>query len=228
MDSPLSFSKAIPKFFSIDGNIGSGKSTLLDKLVFSLRKNPKVVFLEEPVDEWNTIKDKDGNTMIKKFYEDQTKYSFSFQMMAYISRLAVFKRAVLKNPDAEIFITERSLDTDRFVFAKMLYDQGKMESTDYQIYLKWFNFFALDYFICGVIYIKTTPEICNARVIRRSRNGESSISTEYLTECHEYHEIMINSSINCPCLKINGNIDSYENPEHVEKNIELIMDFIFC
>ena len=38
------------------------------------------------------------------------------------------------NPDA-IFITERSLFTDKYIFAKMLYDQGKIEDVNYQIYL---------------------------------------------------------------------------------------------
>ena len=34
-----------------------------------------------------------------------------------------------------IIITERSLYTDKHVFAKMLHDQGKIEDVCYQIYL---------------------------------------------------------------------------------------------
>jgi len=49
--------------------------------------NDDIIFLEEPVKEWENIKDDDGMNKLTKFYEDQKKYSFAFQMMAYISRL---------------------------------------------------------------------------------------------------------------------------------------------
>ena len=41
---------------SIEGNIGSGKSTLLDRLKLLMFKNKKFVFIQEPVDEWEKIK----------------------------------------------------------------------------------------------------------------------------------------------------------------------------
>ena len=59
---------------SIEGNIGSGKSTLMEELKKAYENNPNIVFLKEPVDEWNNICDKDGNTMLSKFYADQKKY----------------------------------------------------------------------------------------------------------------------------------------------------------
>ena len=71
---------------SIEGNIGSGKTTLLQNLKNKYKNNPQVIFLKEPVDEWNNIKDSNGTTILEKFYLDQEKYSFAFQMMAYISR----------------------------------------------------------------------------------------------------------------------------------------------
>ena len=79
--------------YSIEGNIGSGKSTLID----ILRKENKlknVVYLEEPVKVWETITNKEGVTILEKFYKNQEKYSFSFQMMAYISRLSELKKKI--------------------------------------------------------------------------------------------------------------------------------------
>ena len=67
---------AIKKFISIEGNIGSGKSTLLANLRKELVNDKRIVFLKEPVDEWEQIQDVDGNTMLQKFYQDQEKYSF--------------------------------------------------------------------------------------------------------------------------------------------------------
>lgn len=96
------------KIISIEGNIGSGKSTLLANLKRTLKNAPNVVFLKEPVDDWETIRDKEGKTMLQKFYGNQEKYSFAFQMMAYISRLALLKETIKETPDA-IIISERSL-----------------------------------------------------------------------------------------------------------------------
>ena len=59
------------KLVSIEGNIGSGKSTLLENLKTYYNDNTNVIFLKEPVDDWEKIKDKQGNTILKKFYLDQ-------------------------------------------------------------------------------------------------------------------------------------------------------------
>ena len=69
------------KIVSIEGNIGSGKSTLLENLRKYYGNNSHIIFLKEPVDDWEKIQDKQGNTILKKFYADQEKYSYPFQMM---------------------------------------------------------------------------------------------------------------------------------------------------
>ena len=64
-------------------------------------------------------------------------------MMAYISRLNKLKEAIdsLKLKENAVIVTERSLMTDKFVFAKMLYDEKKIEKIEYNIYNKWFDSF---------------------------------------------------------------------------------------
>jgi deoxyadenosine/deoxycytidine kinase len=217
----------VAKVISIEGNIGSGKSTLLSHLkqTLSLENGQQVLFLQEPVDEWENIKDEEGNTMIQKFYANQEKYSFAFQMMAYISRLSLLKKSVEENPDM-IIITERSLFTDKFVFAKMLYDSKKIESVEYQIYLRWFDTFAKDFHIAGTIYVKTDPEMCHTRIAKRSRNGESTISLDYLNSCHEYHENMINvqTSTSQSILELNGNLEIMDMKDVWLKTITEFID----
>ena len=214
---------------SIEGNIGSGKSTLLANLKKHYANNKHIVFLKEPVDEWEQIKDNNNVTMLEKFYADQEKYSFPFQMMAYISRLAILKETVKNHPDA-IIITERSLHTDRMVFAKMLHDDNKIETINYKIYLKWFDTFANDFPIHKIIYVNAEPETCNERIKKRSRMGESNIPLAYLQNCHNYHNEMMNKEMDhCVChdqLILNGNIDIYENNDHLEKWIAQIDSFI--
>lgn len=214
---------------SIDGNIGSGKSTLMSELEIYFSNNKNIVFLKEPTEDWKYITDENGITILEKFYENPTKYGFSFQIMAYISRLNIMKESFQKNPDA-IFITERSLFTDKLVFAKMLFDSGNIELINYKIYLQWFNTFAKDFPVSKVIYINTEPEICHQRIEKRSRTGESNIPLEYLENCHKYHTDMLDiSSTDCVCkeqLVLNGNIDIYENKEQLSEWIEKINTFI--
>lgn len=197
---------------SIDGNIGSGKSTLMGELELYFSDNKNIVFLKEPTEDWKSITDENGITILEKFYENPSKYGFSFQIMAYISRLNIMKEEQKKNPNA-IFITERSLFTDKLVFAKMLFDSGNIELINYKIYLQWFDTFADDFPVSKVIYVNTEPEICHQRIVKRSRTGESNIPLDYLQNCHKYHTNMLDvNSDDCVCkaqLVLNGNINIY-------------------
>jgi deoxyadenosine/deoxycytidine kinase len=219
-------------FVSLEGNIASGKSTLLENLISYYKNNPNVIFLKEPVDVWASIKDEKDITMLEKFYKDQTKYSFAFQMMAYISRLNILKKTVEKiqqNKDfnKKIIIMERSLFTDKMVFAQMLFDSGKMEFIEYQIYLKWFDSFVQEFPLSKIIYIKTSPEICHYRIAKRSRQGENIIPLEYLDNCDLYHEKMISSPSICKTqLILNGNKNIYDNEDELSNWILQIEHFI--
>ena len=134
------------------------------------------------------------------------------------------KQIIDKNP---IIITERSLYTDKYVFAKMLYDDNKMEEINFQIYNKWFEEFASEFPITKIIYIKTNPELCFERIKKRSRNGESNIPLIYLENCHNYHNIMIQTQLKeKKIVKIlNGNNDINDNNSYNEM-LSKSIDFV--
>jgi deoxyadenosine/deoxycytidine kinase len=219
---------------SIEGNIGSGKSTLLSNLREHFKDNVDIVFLKEPVDEWAKIKDKNGTTILEKFYADQEKYSFPFQMMAYVSRIKELRTTVKeqkKNSSKPfVIITERSLYTDKMVFAKMLYDNGNIEDVNYQIYLNWFDTFSDEFPVHKVVYVKTAPEKCHKRIVKRSREGEDNIPLSYLKSCSFYHDNMLDKNLStCVCetqLVLNGNVNIYENTKQLDMWIEEITQFI--
>jgi len=193
--------------FTIEGNIGSGKSTLLNILKQNLTNinDTEIVYLDEPVSTWESIQDKSGKNIIEKFYNDNKKYAFSFQMMAYISRIHEIKKT-LKEKKNIIIICERSVFTDKKVFTQMLYDDKKISDIDYQIYNNWFYEFIMDIPISGIIYLKTSTEICFKRVEKRSRIGEEDIPIEYLENCNNYHnKWLLYESI--PLIILDGNND---------------------
>ena len=109
-----------PTIISIEGNMGVGKTTFINTLQEYFKDKHPIHILEEPVSQWQSIKDLSGKDILSHFYENQSKWAFSFQMMAYISRLAILKQAIKDHPDS-IIITERSVHSDRHIFAKMLY-----------------------------------------------------------------------------------------------------------
>jgi len=226
----MSNRKKTPVIVSIEGNIGSGKSTFVENLKQSYAAQNldtttvNVCFLQEPVDEWNSITDKSGETMLAKFYADSKKYAFPFQMMAYISRLALLRNALKQSYD--IIITERCVETDKMVFAQMLYDDGKMEEVEYAIYNKWFVEFIDDIPEIFTIYLKTDPDVAKQRVDKRARNGET-IPLEYLTACHAYHDrwLVDKPKQKVKTIDVNQDIDKDIDEE---KNVNTIHAWVDC
>lgn len=207
------------KLISIEGNIGSGKSTLVNKLKEFYKGNDNVYFLDEPVNEWVKIKDEEGTDILSKFYGDTKEYAFSFQMMAYITRVHLLRKALKENPN-RIFITERSILTDKEVFAKMLYDDGMIEKIKYDIYLRWFDEFSSIQDM-DIIYVKTNPEICNERIKKRNRPGED-IELSYLKRCNEYHEVWLKDKCR---MVLDGNEDKLDNQSY-QKWLSMIDNYI--
>lgn len=233
------------QIISIEGNIGSGKSTFIEHLKKYYKNNQCILFLKEPVDDWMKITDNQGVSILEKFYADQHKYAFSFQMMAYITRLNTLrdiikniKSAYINNETHEkgvnnkiVIITERTLYTDKFVFAKMLYESGKIEEVNYQIYLKWFNTFAEEFPIHKLVYIKTNPDECYSRISNRNRDGETNISIDYLRSCNTYHDNMLDTTLDeCVCknqLILDGNINIHDNINIIDYWLSSINSFIY-
>jgi deoxycitidine kinase/deoxyguanosine kinase len=168
------------KIYSIEGNIGAGKSTLL--LELSTRLPPGWLYLEEPVDKWETFRDEQGRSMLTKFYANPREYAFAFQIMAYTTRLQALKALMAQNPVG--IVCERSLAADHHVFAKMLRDDGCLEPVLYDIYVaQTTDAPELD----GIIYLDVNVDTCYERIQKRGRTGEEGVEREYLQKCESYY-----------------------------------------
>lgn len=187
-----------PRIASIEGNIGAGKSSLLDfvRRELALQQtqdgastSPRVVFMQEPVDLWETVKDSvTGETILSKFYRDPATYAFPFQVMAYTSRLAAFQRVVAEHPDCDWIVCERSLDADRHIFAKMLSDDHQIDEVMFRVYMMLYENTAHAFPVNVAFYLDADPATCLRRIERRARPGEAQISLDYLAKCKEYHD----------------------------------------
>jgi deoxyadenosine/deoxycytidine kinase len=208
---------------SLEGNIGAGKSTLLESLRKEFEKESDIVFVSEPVDVWEKFKDKStGQTVLEKFYADPSKYAFAFQIMAFTTRLQVLQKTIEENPQAKLFICERSLDADKHIFAKMLNDDGTIDNIMYQIYECCFQEYlvqikSLD--LSGIIHVNTDPTTCYNRIKTRGREGEDKININYLQRCDLYHKRWF-ENIEIPVLNISSDYNT-ENKKILNKFLKI-------
>ena len=133
---------------------------------------------------WKSIKMNDKD-VIEHFYKDQTKYGYMFQSFAFITRFKLLLEGI-NNPKYKIIITERSVESDMFLFAKMLYERGTMNELEWKVYNTWYNFFNIN--MNHFIYVRTNVDNCIKRIKIRDRSGEDSIPTKYLVDLNDKHE----------------------------------------
>lgn len=189
-----------PIIISIEGNIGSGKSTML-KHIRETYKDWN--FIDEPVDSWLSMKDEDGNSLLELFYQDKKRWSYTFQSSAYITRYTNMTQAIKRwdNTKTNVFITERCLLTDRYVFAEMLRDDKDLNVLEWNLYTKWFDNFSSMCPVHGLIYVNTDFNTCNERIKSRGRKGEEHIPVSYLESLETQHNKWL-SNCNLPILEI--------------------------
>jgi len=92
---------ALPVVLSIEGNIGAGKSTIMQRLKALFEDDNSVVFVDEPVDEWN------DKGFLAAMY-DGTCSKGEFQHMVLMSLAGDLLKALARQPPPALIITERS------------------------------------------------------------------------------------------------------------------------
>lgn len=179
---------------SIEASIAAGKSTIIEALFKRMEGDIKFILIPEPVEEWGNIMigDKD---ILTTFYENMKETALPFQLIALLTRKTIFdqkmKEAELIEKETGqkvILVTERTVHSDRHIFAKMLHESGFINDAGFIAYEMWNEIFCRDIKIHKVLYINTPPNICHERVAIRARSGEEGITLDYLTQCQNAHD----------------------------------------
>lgn len=170
------------KCFIVEGNIGAGKSTFLSLIKSYLQA--QIVY--EPLDRWQNV---GGHNLFEHFYNDTARWSYTFQSYAFITRVLAQKENAARNT-LPLQILERSVYSDRYCFAKNLYELGSMTELEWKLYQEWFGWFveSMSTKPDGFIYLRTDPEICYERLQKRSRAEENTVSLDYIKYLHDKHE----------------------------------------
>lgn len=175
------------KFVAVAGNIGVGKSTLVTMLCERLGWRP----FFEPVAE---------NPYLADFYKDMTTWSFHSQVFFLTHRLrAHFELS--QHPSS--VIQDRSVYEDAEIFALNLFKQGYFNERDYRTYRELYE--TMLRFLPPpdlVIYLRASVSTLSARIARRGRDYERTITPEYLQSLNDLYESWIENFTLCPLLAI--------------------------
>ena len=102
----------------------------------------------------------------------------------------------------------------------MLKDSGDLNAMEWALYSKWFDNFAVDLPIKGVIHVTTAVDTSADRIQIRGREGEGGIPKSYLAALDQQHYKWLDNTT-MPVLRI-----STEKGVSFDKNVNSIKQFI--
>jgi deoxyadenosine/deoxycytidine kinase len=208
----------------VEGNIGAGKSTLLKMI----KKNfHDVNIYEEPVKVWQTT------GIFDKYYKDPNRWGFTFQVCALATRLIraadINDEYVYGNKNVVI---ERSGIADRMVFMNVMGKRNQLQDVEFKVYDLWYQSLLKKYNIYNdakCIYLKTSPDNCFNRMLKRDRKSEAEgIPMDYLKALHNAHEDNLLPWIKknkIPLMVLDGNKNYISDNDEKNKVLNQIEEF---
>jgi len=204
------------RWFSIEGTIGAGKSTMCRKLRDRL---PELNIIEEPVQKWVDV------GILNAFYNDPKRYAYTFQTFTFLTRL----EEITSNVDgADLRIVERSVFSDRYVFAETLRKTGEISEMEWKMYEQWWTWATNESVRrignpVGFVYLRASPEVAHARIQKRSRGEEAGVSLEYIRQNVDAHDTWLARE---NTLVIDVDDDFEDDPARFDAIVEQIRAFI--
>ncbi len=197
-------------FVTVAGNIGAGKSSLTKLLGERFRWKPYY----ESVDD---------NPYLSDFYADMHRWSFHLQIYFLANRFKCHKLIV---ESSESVIQDRSIYEDAQIFARNLYDIGRMEKRDYDNYVSLFHVM-MEYLKPPdlMIYLKASVDTLVRQIARRGRSFEQGIQRDYLEQLNRLYQEWIDNYKLGPLLVVpSDNLDFVNKNEDLAHVIALVKD----
>jgi deoxyadenosine/deoxycytidine kinase len=154
---------------TLDGNIGCFKTSILNYF----HKYYKTPVDLEPVENWSEY--------LKNMYNTD-KSTYNFQIRVWLDRCWIQEKS------NTILLMERSPYFIKNVFVEKAYEDKTISEEEYKNILTLHKTTDKLWEPQGYIYLRSNPEICFNRIIKRGREAEKNIKIEYLKRIHELHD----------------------------------------
>ena len=197
-------------FLVVAGNIGSGKTTLTTKLAERLGWKPH----------FESVSD---NPYLEDFYANMDRWSFNLQVYFLTHR---FKTHKMIEENCFSSIQDRSIYEDAHIFARALFEQGKLSARDYESYQRLYH--SMTEFLAPptlMIFLKRSVPLLMDRIRQRGREFEKAISPDYIAQLNDYYHDWYQSYDAGKALIVDtDDLDFLDNDLHFNVLLNRIVD----
>ena len=179
--------KTKPSFIGLAGNIGVGKTTFTKLLSEKLNWTP---FFESVSD----------NPYLSDFYSDMKRWSFNLQIFFLHKRFEMHQKM---SASLTSVIQDRTIYEDLEIFARNLYQLGKLSQRDWDNYRGLFK--VMNSYLKRpdlIIYLRADTDTLLSRIKKRGRDYENSIDSEYIHTLNISYDRWIQSISDQPVMTI--------------------------
>lgn len=195
-------------WITIMGSIGAGKTTLAKML----NKHYGWTVKYEAVD---------NNPYLEDFYNDMDRWAFESQIFFMNKKLEDILE--IKEHPEKIYIQDRSIFEDRYMFVPTLYEQHHLDAREYENYSDLYKSISrLVGFPDLLIYIRSSIGNLTTQIAKRGREMESNISISYLQKLNEKYEDFVNN-YKGKMIIIDGDSVKFENRK---TDFQMVTDLI--
>lgn len=232
------------KRVSIEGNIAVGKSTFA-RLLQSACPDWEVV--TEPVSQWQNFKSDGGSgcsvsNLLQMMYADPQRWSYTFQTHSCMSRMRTQLQPpgprLLQSEGGAVQVYERSIYSDRYIFALNSFELGSINATEWAIYQDWHSLLVEEFgqrvALEGIIYLRAPPQTCMERLKVRGRPEEQEVTQDYLEKLHVQHEkwlldksteVHFEALRKAPVLQLDASVEFKSDPQVQHDYITKVREF---
>lgn len=206
----------------IEGTIGAGKSKFLELM----QQIGGFHVVQEPVQKWVDI------GILQAFYDDPKGNAYKFQTYTFLTRWKALRETRAAAAESTFpYVVERSIYSDRYVFAEGLHADGMISDMEWAMYLEWWTSLQeLEQEVAPsdqkFIYLRASPEVAFARMQHRNREAETGVPFEYIRQNIERHDRWLMQLPSEKVLVIDVDEDFEHHPERFQAHIEKIRAFL--
>jgi deoxyguanosine kinase len=185
------------RYIVVEGAIGSGKSTLARMLA-------------QHMDAELILEDVNGNPFLPQFYRDMKRHALATQMFFLFQR--VNQLSAIKQPD----LFEHRTVADYMLAKDALFAKLTLDDNEYALYSQLYQHLKPQAPTPDlIIYLQTSIPQLMARIARRGRPMERSISEDYLSRLSDAYTRHFYDYSDSPLLIVNSDRFNFaDNPEH--------------